>query len=420
MSAQSQPRLDPAPPPTRSRPTAPSSRRHQSVGYRAKKVLLGPPLKTSQLVHERITKRVALAVFSSDPISSTAYATEEILLVLVFAWAAATSLALPLSLAITALLAILVLSYRQIISVYRSSGGAYVVSRDNFGGFVASIAGSALIIDYILTVAVSVAAGTAALTSAFTGLERYRVAIAVGFVVLLAWGNLRGIRESGRMFAIPTYLYVLSMAAVVVVGTVRWIAGDLGPVAYPSQEARALEGFGAALLPVSLFFVLHAFSAGVTALTGVEAISNGVTAFKRPEARNARTTLVYMALIMAFLFIGITYLATRFDLRPFADGNPTLVAQLARHVLGGGAGFLLVQISTLFILVLAANTSFSSFPLLVSFAADDAIVPRWLRKRGHRLVHSNGMVVLSAAAIFLVVAFGADTHALIPLYAIGV
>ena len=413
MSVQPHGRLKPLPsPPTR-------SRRYRSVGYRAKSVLLGPALKTSQLVHERISKRVALAVFSSDPISSTAYATEEILLVLVFAGAAATGLALPLSIAITGLLGILVLSYRQIINAYRSSGGAYVVSRDNFGPLVASIAGSALIIDYILTVAVSVAAGTAALTSAFHALEPWRVPIAVGFVVLLAWGNLRGLRESGRMFAVPTYLYVFGMAAVVLLGVWRWVTGDLGPIEY-GPEASQLEGFGAALVPVSLFFVLHAFSAGVTALTGVEAISNGVSAFRRPEARNARTTLIYMAAIMAFLFIGITFLATRFDARPFADGNPTLVAQLARHVLDSQAAFIGIQVATLLILVLAANTSFSSFPLLASFAAGDAILPRQFRKRGHRLVHSNGILVLSAAAIFLVVAFGADTHQLIPLYAIGV
>jgi amino acid transporter len=401
-------------------PSAPTSRRYQSVGYRAKRVLLGPALRTSQLVHERITKRVALAVFSSDPISSTAYATEEILLVLVFAGAAATGLALPLSIAIAGLLGILVASYRQIIKAYSSSGGAYVVSRDNFGGLVASIAGSALIIDYILTVAVSVSAGTAALTSAFHALEPWRVAIAVGFVVLLAWGNLRGLRESGRIFAVPTYLYVLGMAAVVLLGIWGWAFGDLGPISYAPAETPQLEGFGAALVPVSLFLILHAFSAGVTALTGVEAISNGVSAFKQPQARNARTTLVGMAAIMAFLFIGITFLATRFDARPFADGNPTLVAQLAQHVLGNPAAFIAIQVATLLILVLAANTSFSSFPLLASFAADDAILPRQLRKRGHRLVYSNGIVVLSAAAIFLVLAFRADTHQLIPLYAIGV
>ena len=411
-----QPKTHPQPAP----PHLPASRRYQSLGYRTKRVLLGPALKTSQLVQERITKRVALAVFSSDPISSTAYATEEILLVLVFAGAAATGLALPLSIAIAGLLGILVASYRQIIKAYSSSGGAYVVSRDNFGGLVASIAGSALIIDYILTVAVSVSAGTAALTSAFHALEVWRVPIAVGFVVLLAWGNLRGLRESGRIFAVPTYLYVGGMAVVVLWGIWRWAFGGLGPITYPPAEAPQLEGFGAALVPVSLFLILHAFSAGVTALTGVEAISNGVSAFKQPQARNARTTLVGMAGIMAFLFIGITFLATRVHAHPFADGNPTLVAQLARHVLANPIAFVGIQVATLLILVLAANTSFSSFPLLASFAADDAILPRQLRKRGHRLVYSNGILVLSAAAVFLVIAFGADTHQLIPLYAIGV
>jgi amino acid transporter len=413
VSVQPKTPLQPLP----SRPTR--SRRYESIGYRAKRVLLGPALRTSQLTHERIRKRIALAVFSSDPISSTAYATEEILLVLVFAGAAAMGLALPISVAIAGLLGILVASYRQIIKAYSSSGGAYVVSRDNFGGLVASVAGSALIIDYILTVAVSVSAGTAALTSAFHALEPWQVLIAVGFVVLLAWGNLRGLRESGRIFAVPTYLYVAGMAVVVVLGIWRWALGGLGPISY-GPEAPQLEGFGAALLPVSLFLILHAFSAGVTALTGVEAISNGVSAFREPQARNARTTLVYMAAIMAFLFIGITFLATRFDARPFADGNPTLVAQLAQHVLGNPAAFVAIQVATLLILVLAANTSFSSFPLLASFAAGDAILPRQLRKRGHRLVYSNGILVLSAAAVFLVIAFRADTHQLIPLYAIGV
>jgi amino acid transporter len=414
VQAKTKPPLKPVP----SRPTR--SRRYESLGYRAKRVLLGPALRTSQLLHERISKRVALAVFSSDPISSTAYATEEILLVLVFAGAAATGLALPVSVAIAGLLGILVLSYRQIIKAYSSSGGAYVVSRDNFGGLVASIAGSALIIDYILTVAVSVSAGTAALASAFHVLEPWRVVIAVSFVVLLAWGNLRGLRESGRIFAVPTYLYVVGMAVVVVWGIWRWAFGGLGPIQYAPTETPQLEGFGAALVPVSLFLILHAFSAGVTALTGVEAISNGVSAFKEPQARNARTTLVGMAAIMAFLFIGITFLATRFDARPFADGNPTLVAQLAQYVLGNPAAFIAIQVATLLILVLAANTSFSSFPLLASFAAGDAILPRQLRKRGHRLVYSNGILVLSAAAVFLVIAFRADTHHLIPLYAIGV
>src|SRR5215207_5136349 len=377
MSRRGRPGSEPSPgaPPLSVEPKAPlhplpsqpkRSRRYESLGYRVKRVLLGPALRTSQLLHQRISKRVALAVFSSDPISSTAYATEEILLVLVFAGSAATALALPISIAIAGLLGILVLSYRQIIKAYSSSGGAYVVSRDNFGGLVASVAGSALIIDYILTVAVSVSAGTAALTSAFHALEPWRVVIAVSFVVLLAWGNLRGLRESGRIFAVPTYLYVVGMATVVLWGIWQWAFGGFGSNEKATTETPQLEGFGAALVPVSLFLILHAFSAGVTALTGVEAISNGVSAFKEPQARNARTTLVGMAAIMVFLFIGLTFLATRFDAHPFADGNPTLVAQLASHVLDNPAAFIFIQVATLLILVLAANTSFSSFPLLAS------------------------------------------------------
>jgi amino acid transporter len=369
---------------------------------------------------ERIRKRIALAVFSSDPISSTAYATEEMMLVLVMAGAAATQLALPISFAIVGLLAILVLSYREIIATYSSSGGAYVVTKDNFGGLVSQVAGAALVIDYVLTVAVSVSAGTAALVSAFEGLHTYAVPIAASFVLLLALANLRGLREAGRAFAVPTYLYVVSLGALVVMGVWRVLDGGLGPVTYSPADAAQLAHAGQAAVPVSLFLILHGFSSGTTALTGVEAISNGVSAFRHPQARNAQRTLAAMALIMAFLFIGVTFLATRFEVRPFADGSPTLVAQVARHVVGGGFYFLLIQIATLFILVLAANTSFSSFPLLANFAAGDAILPKQLRKRGHRLVYSNGILILTAAALFLVLAFRADTHLLIPLYAIGV
>jgi len=402
-------------------PDAPAQApRHRSLAYRLKSAILGPALKTSQVQEERIRKRVALAVFSSDPISSTAYATEEMLLVLVVGGLAATQLALPISIAIVGLLAILVLSYREIIATYASSGGAYVVTKDNFGGLLSQVAGAALVIDYVLTVAVSVSAGTAALVSAFAFLRPLTVPVAAGFVLVLAWGNLRGLKEAGRAFAIPTYVYVLSLGGLIVLGVWRWLSGDLGPVRYSPEAAERLAGVGAATVPVSLFLVLHGFSSGTTALTGVEAISNGVSAFRSPQARNAKRTLVAMACIMAFLFIGITYLATRLRVRPFEDGHPTLVAQIAEHVLGGGPGFLLVQIATLSILVLAANTSFSSFPLLANFAAGDAILPRQLRKRGHRLVYSNGILVLTGAALFLVLAFRADTHLLIPLYAIGV
>jgi amino acid transporter len=399
------------------------SRRYQSFGYRAKLRLLGPPLKTAQLAHERISKRIALAVFSSDPISSTAYATEEVLLVLVAAGTAALGLALPLAAAVAVLLLVLVLSYRQVIAAYPQGGGAYMVTRDNLGGLLASVCASALLVDYVLTVAVSVSAGTAALASAIEPLRFYRVEISAAFVVMLAWGNLRGIRESGRIFAVPTYVYILSLGGVVCFGIYRLLAGDLGPIAYPPDKAAELAGAGAPLGAVSLFLLLHAFAAGTTALTGVEAIADGVPAFRKPEARNAQRTLTAMALVMGFLFLGITYLAIRLGARPFDGGHPTLVAQVTAQVLGGGAGralFVFVQVATLFILVLAANTAFNGFPVLASFAARDGLMPRQLRKRGHRLVYSNGVIALAGGALFLVVAFGAEVHALIPLYAIGV
>jgi len=401
-------------------PVPATSRRYQSLGYRAKKLLLGPPLKTSQLSRERVSKRVALAVFSSDPISSTAYATEEMLLVLVVAGTAAIGLALPVALAIVALLALLVVSYRQVVDAYPSAGGAYVVSRDNFGNVTAAVAGAALLIDYVLTVAVSVSSGVAAMASVFPDeLGPIRVEISVAFVVLLAWGNLRGIREAGRIFAVPTYVYVLSVGAMIVAGLWRLAAGDLPPISYSPAQAGLLHPEGA-IGAVTVFLVLRAFASGTTALTGVEAISNGVSAFRAPEAVNAKKTLMVMAAIMGTLFLGITYLAERLGARPYDSGYPTVISQIARQVLGGGPAFLLVQAATLLILVLAANTAFSGFPLLASFASGDALLPRQLRKRGHRLVYSNGILALSAAAIFLIVAFKADTHLLIPLYAVGV
>src|SRR6266540_2497153 len=385
--------------------------RYQALGYRAKRLLLGPPLQTAQLVHERISKRIALAVFSSDPISSTAYATEEMLLVLVLAGSAGVALALPLAGGIALLLLILVVSYRQVI-------------RDNLGPLFASICGAALLIDYVLTVAVSVSAGTAALASAVEPIGNWRVELSVAFIVLLMWGNLRGIREAGKIFAVPTYLYILSLGGVVLYGIWRVAFGHVGPISYDPASSVGLVGpEGGVVTAVSLFLILHAFSAGTTALTGVEAIADGVPAFRKPEARNAQRTLLVMALIMAFLFLGITFLARQLEVQPYGSGNPTLVAQIARYVLGPGIGrgiFVFVQVATLAILVLAANTAFNGFPVLAYFAADDALLPRQLRKRGHRLVYSNGILVLAGAAIFLVIAFRADVHRLIPLYAIGV
>jgi amino acid transporter len=397
--------------------------RYQSPGYRAKRLLLGRPLQTSQLVDQRITKTVALAVFSSDPISSTAYGTEFILIVLVTGQGA-TRLTMPVSLAIGGLLLLLVVSYRQVIDTYPSAGGAYVVSRDNFGNKVASVAGAALLVDYVLTVAVSVSGGVQAMVAVIRGLEPYQVEISVGLIVLLAWANLRGIREAGRIFAIPTYVYVTGLAAMILYGLYRSATGTLGTIHYAPADAKLLDHAGQPLGSITLFLVLRAFAAGTTALTGVEAISNGVSAFRRPQARNAKQTLLVMALIMGSLFVGISYLAQTVAARPFTSGNPTVISQIAKYVLGpstlGTAGYLLVQAATLLILVLAANTSFSGFPLLASFAAADALLPRQLRKRGHRLVYSNGIIALAAVAIVLVVGFDAKTTALLPLYAIGV
>jgi amino acid transporter len=295
-----------------------------------------------------------------------------------------------------------------------------VVSRDNFGNVTAAVAGAALLIDYVLTVAVSVSSGVAAMSSVLPDqLGPIRVEISVAFVVLLAWGNLRGIREAGRIFAVPTYVYVVSVGAMIVAGIWRLAAGDLDPIAYSPEQAHLLTQEGA-VGAVTVFLVLRAFASGTTALTGVEAISNGVSAFRAPEAVNAKKTLMVMATIMGTLFLGITWLAVQLEARPYESGYPTVISQIARQVLGGGPAFILVQAATLLILVLAANTAFSGFPLLASFASSDALLPRQLRKRGHRLVYSNGIIALSAVAIFLIVAFKADTHNLIPLYAVGV
>jgi amino acid transporter len=392
---------------------------HRPPAYRWKELLLGPPLATSRLITERLGKLVALAVFSSDAISSTAYGTEQIMLILVAAGAVATRLAFPIALAIAGLLATLILSYRQTITAYPSAGGAYVVSKDNLGPRWALVAGSALLVDYVLTVAVSVTSGVAALTTALPPLQPLVLPLSLAAIGLITWANLRGVRESGRIFAVPTYLFVGSCALLLLVGLGRLATGHLDPV--PAADTAPLP---AATASVGVLLVLHAFAAGCTALTGVEAISNGVPAFRPPEPRNARRTLVAMGMILGSLFIGVSFLAVRVGVRPYASGNPTLIGQLARWVLGssaaGHAFFYLFQAATLAILVLAANTSFAGFPRLASFAAADAFLPRWFTKRGQRLVYSNGILALSAAAAVVTVAFRADYNRMLPLYAIGV
>jgi amino acid transporter len=397
-----------------------------SVGYRIKRRLLGAPLHTEQLEHERLGKPTALAVFASDNLSSSAYATEEILRVLVPAVGlAAFSLVVPITLAMLVVLGFLILSYRQTIKAYPTAGGAYMVTRDNFGLLPAQVAGVALLTDYVLTVSVSVAAGTAALASAFSGLTPYVVPISIAFVALIAFGNLRGVRESGRIFSVPTYFFILNMVALLGWGLFQLATGGL-PEA--SSNAEGLLNFGqegnGLLLGASLFVVMHAFASGGAAVTGVEAISNGVPAFRKPAWRNARTTLVIMGSLLGAMFLGLSVLASHMHVAPFTEGTPTVISQIGDLAYGGSSlGRLLyfsLQAGTVLILVLAANTSFADFPRLASFHAGDNFMPRQLTKRGHRLVFSNGIIFLAVAAIVLLVLTGAKVDRLIPLYAIGV
>jgi amino acid transporter len=399
----------------------------ESRAFRIKSRLLGRPLHNDQLPHERLGKPTALAVFASDNLSSSAYATEEILRVLVPAIGiAAFSLVVPITVAMLVVLALLILSYRQTIKAYPTAGGAYIVTRDNFGLLPAQFAGVALLTDYVLTVAVSVAAGTAALTSAVSILAPYAVPISAAFIVLIAAGNLRGVKESGRVFSIPTYFFIANMALLLGLGIIRLLAGEL-PVESAQDAGRVPFGNSAEaglFMGASLYVVLHAFASGGAAVTGVEAISNGVPAFKRPEWRNARTTLVIMGCLLGVMFLGLSVLAAHMHVAPFEAGTPTVISQIGKLVYGSGAFgtvlFLCLQAGTMLILVLAANTSFADFPLLASFHAGDNFMPKQLTKRGHRLVFSNGTISLAIAAIALVVLTGAKVDRLIPLYAIGV
>jgi amino acid transporter len=383
--------------------------------------VLGPPLPTKRLVHERLGKVVALAVLASDNISSSAYGTEQVMLPLLVAGSAAVALTFPISLGIVALLAILILSYRQTITAYPTAGGAYVVTKDNFGLRLAQVAGAALLLDYVLTVAVSVAGGIAAVVTGAPALTPFIVPLSVACIALITWGNLRGVRESGRIFAVPTYVYVIALGGVVLLGLFRHVTGHLPPI--PADQTGPLPPQTAT---IGLLLLMHAYASGCTALTGVEAISNGVPAFRRPEAVNARRTLIAMGTILGCLFLGTSFLAVTTHVLPYPSGNPTLVGQLAGYILDaktstlGHAAFEFVQAATLVILILAANTSFADFPRLASFAAGDAFMPRQFMRRGHKLVFSNGILTLAGAATALLVAFKANINSLIPLYAIGV
>jgi amino acid transporter len=397
----------------------------ESTAYRLKRLLLGPPLISDQLTGQRLGKPTALAVLSSDVMSSSAYATEQILRILIpVGGLAAFGLVTPITLLILAVLAVVTICYREVVKSYPKAGGSYVVSRDNFGPNVAQVAGATLLISYTITVAVSVAAGSDAIVSAVPSLGGAVVPMSVAFVVLIAYGNLRGLREAGRVFAIPTYFFIANMAVLIIAGLARAAVGDLGHVpVHQGQIPLGHEG-GGLLLGVSLFYVARAFANGGSAMTGTEAISNGVSVFREPQAANARTTLVIMSTILGSMFLGVSILAALAHARPFESGAPTVVSEIGKLVYGSGAAgsvlYAFLQTATALILILAANTSFTGFPFLVSFVAEDSFLPRPLTVRGHRLVFSNGILVLAAASIALLIATRSRVAALIPMYAIGV
>jgi len=376
--------------------------------------LIGRPLQTADAPHQTIGKAIGLAVFASDALSSTAYATQEILVILAAAGTLAFGYAFPISVAIVVLMAVVSISYEQTIHAYPNGGGAYIVARENLGELPAQIAAAALLTDYILTVAVSVSSGVAQINSAFPALFPYRVHIAVFMVMVVMIINLRGVRESGLAFAIPSYFFIATMFLMVGVGLFRYITGGLGHVVNPPEMVVPPE-----VLAVTPFLILHAFSSGTAALTGIEAISNGVTAFKEPRSKNAGITLIWMALILASLFLGITFLAGKVSVVP--SEFETVISQLGRTVFQGeGILYLAIIAGTSIILFLAANTAFAGFPRLSALTAADGFLPRQLAYRGSRLVYSRGIVALALLACLMIVIFQASVTRLIPLYAIGV
>ncbi len=391
----------------------PTASQHPPRSWRS--WLIGRPLPTADEQHQTIGKLVGLAVFASDALSSTAYATQEILVILAAAGTAALGYAFPIAIAIVALLLIVVLSYEQTIHAYPDGGGAYVVSRENLGEIPAQAAGASLLTDYILTVAVSISAGVAQIISAFPGLFPYRVWIAVVLVVLVMVVNLRGVRELGIAFAVPAYLFLILMLVTVAAGIIQSLTHSLGTLVNPPELYTSYTS----LQLLTPFLLLHAFSSGTSAMTGIEAIANGITAFKEPRSRNAGTVLIWMAAILSTLFLGITYISNQIGALPSEE--ETVISQVARTV-HGGEGFLYLAVvgMTSIILIMAANTAFAGFPRLAAILAQDGFLPRQFTYRGSRLVFSRGIAALAIAACALVILFDASVNRLIPLYAIGV
>lgn len=388
---------------------------------RLKRVLFGRPLPSDRLDHERLNKKTALAVLSSDAISSVAYATDQILLVLAVLGSAALTFVVPISAVIVGLLVLVALSYRQTVFAYPQGGGSYTVAKDNLGQMAGLVAAASLLTDYVLTVSVSVSGGVAQIASAYPVLRPHTVAICVAVILVLMAVNLRGVRESGIAFSVPTYVFIAMMLALIVTGVTRGVLGLEPAVATAAPRVDAVSAQHGLTAPAGfafIFLILRAFAEGCVAMTGTEAISNGVGAFKSPGSRNAATTLGWMAAILAVFFLSTSWLARHYGVMPTAA--ETVTSQLGRHIFGGGALYYLLQYATFALLVLAANTAFADFPRLSSILAGDGYVPRQFAARGDRLAFSNGIIALALTAVVLVWLFHGDTSALIPLYAIGV
>ncbi|MCB0001819.1 MAG: APC family permease [Anaerolineae bacterium] len=383
---------------------------------RIKRALIGKPFPTSHESHERLDKIRGLAVFASDPISSNAYATEAIMAVLIVMGSGALWITLPLAIGVAALVLLVIFSYIQTILHYPTGGGSYIVAMDNLGRWPALVAGAALLTDYILTVSVSSAAGVRAITSAIPALKEYSVLLAIGAILFIAWINLRGMRESGSVFAIPTYAFVAGVLLVILIGLVRYL-GLFGASPLP-VESVVVEPLHPVTGAALLWLLLRAFAGGCTALTGIEAISDGVPAFKRPESINAAKTMIVMGIIAMSLFLGITFLATHMSLVP--SEHQSLLSLMTREITGDGLIYIWVQLFTALILLLAANTGFQDFPRLSSFLARDGFMPRWMQSRGDRLVFSSGIVMLTALSIGMIIIFRANEIKMLPLYALGV
>ena len=400
----------------------------ERLRYRIKRKLLGAPIISARMHEEKLSKTFALGVLSSDCISSSAYGTEEMLIVLLAAFGlTGFHILMPMTAVVLAVLIIMTLSYREVVMVYTRAGGSYVVARDNFGPKTAQIAAVALLIDYIVTVAVQAAAGVTAIASLVPSVGHGKHTtqyMAIAVVLILAYGNLRGIREAGKAFAAPTYIFVSLTGLVVVIGVVRELLGDLPQIPHVPEMMPVVNHGNPILSGAAIFVLLKAFANGGSSLTGLEAISDGVSAFKRPEGPNARRTLSIMSIMLGSLVLGISYLAMETHATPYEGGVPTVLSQVAREVFGysflGHLGWVAVQLATALILITGANTPFTGFPFLANFVAEDSFLPRQLTRRGHRLAFSNGIVVLTVAAISPLLVVGANVNKLVPFYAIGV